>query len=131
MALRLLIGALKGAVLGGGIGYGAYAAGLSGGWNWVTYALIGFAVGLLVGRPVWSHIRQRGSTIWTPVLKGLFGVAIASGLYAAIGKGWGTFDITALGETQRLHNWTFIFGGAVGALYGGFVEADDSAPKDG
>lgn len=128
LVTRVLIGALKGAAVGGAVGYGAFAAGLSGGWNWLVYGLIGFLIGLLVGRPIWNHLRDKGSTIWTPVLKGLFGVAIATGLYAIAAKAWGTFDVELLGETRRLHDWSFVFGGGLGALYGAFVEADDS-PK--
>lgn len=128
--IRVLLGALKGSVIGGGIGYGAYAAGLTGGWNWLVYGLVGFIVGLLVGRPIWSHLRESRSTIWTPVLKGLFGVAIGTGLYAIIGKAWGTFDLELLDETRRVHDWTFVLGGGIGALYGAFVEADDAEPKE-
>ena len=127
---RLVFGVLKGAVVGGAIGYGAYAAGLDGGFNWLTYAVIGFLVGLFVGRPIWSHIRDRSSTVWTAVLKGIFGVIIGTVLYAIIGKAWGTFDVSLLDETRRVHNWQFILGGAIGALYGGFVEIDDAPPAD-
>lgn len=131
--MRLVLGLLKGAVIGGGLGYGAYAAGLDGGFNWLTYALVGFVVGLLVGRPIWSHVADSGSTIWTPVLKGIFGVIIGVGIYALVGKAWGTFDITisALEKApRRMHDWTFILGGAIGALYGAFVEVDDQPEGD-
>lgn len=132
--MRLVLGLLKGAVIGGALGYGAYAAGLGGGFNWVTYGLVGFAVGLLVGRPIWRHLKDTGSTIWTPVLKGVFGFGIGVGIYALVGKAWGTFDlaISALEpEPRRLHDWPFILGGAIGALYGAFVEVDDApAPAE-
>ncbi len=115
-------------MIGGALGYGAYAAGFGGSFNWVTYGLIGFTVGLFVGRPIWSHVRDRSSTVWTAVLKGIFGIAIGTGLYALLGKAWGTFDLELLEETRRVHNWQFVLGGAIGAIYGGFVEVDD-APK--
>lgn len=131
--MRLVLGLLKGAAIGGGLGYGAYAAGLDGGFNWLTYALVGFVVGLIAGRPIWSHLSDKGSTIWTPVLKGVFGVILGIGIYALVGKAWGTFDvsITALEkDARKLHDWPFILGGAIGALYGAFVEVDD-APEPG
>lgn len=127
--MRLVLGLLKGAVIGGGLGYGAYAAGLGGGFNWLTYAVIGFVVGLLVGRPIWSHLSDSSSTVWTPVLKGVFGALISIGIYALVGKAWGTFDLTiaALEDgPRRMHDWPFILGGGIGAIYGAFVEVDDS-----
>ena len=39
--IKLLLGLLKGAVIGGGLGYGAFAAGLDGGWLWPVYGLAG------------------------------------------------------------------------------------------
>lgn len=127
--MRLVLGLLKGALIGGGLGYGAYAAGLGGGFNWLTYALVGFVVGLLAGRPIWSHLSDSKSTVWTPVLKGIFGLVFGIIVYAIVGKAWGTFDLTisALEEAPRkLHDWTFILGGGIGALFGAFVEVDDA-----
>ncbi|HUH04099.1 MAG TPA: hypothetical protein VML75_19010 [Kofleriaceae bacterium] len=127
---RLVLGLLKGAVIGGAIGYGAFAAGMDGGFNWVTYGLIGACVGLLVGRPIWSHLFDKRSTVWVAVLKAGFGFAVACGLYAVVAKAWGSFDLTIADETRRAHDWQYVFGGIFGALYGAFVEADDAAPKE-
>lgn len=128
--LRLLIGLVKGAVLGGGIGYGAHAAGMYGGWNWLTYGVIGLAIGLLVGRPVWSHLLDKQSTVVTSVLKGVFGFGVCVGIYALVAKAWGSFDLAIADETRRMHDWPYVFGGALGALYGAFVEVDDAVPSD-
>lgn len=127
--LRLVLGLLKGAVIGGGIGYGAYAASLVGGWNWLTYGLIGAFVGLLVGRPVWRHLADKSSTIWTPVLKGIFGYGVAVGIYALVAKVWGGFEINISGTATNIINLPFALGGAIGALYGAFVEVDDADSK--
>jgi len=62
--VRLLLGLLKGAVLGAGLGFAADKVGLTG-WGYVVYGLIGFVVGLVVGRPIWSHLLDKGSTVWT------------------------------------------------------------------
>lgn len=130
--LRLVLGLVKGAILGGGIGYGAYYLGMGGGWNYVTYGLIGFVVGLFVGRPIWSHLLDKGSTVWTAVMKGIFGAGIGIGLYALVAKVIGDPKVTLLDYgTHRITDWTFIFGGAIGALFGAWIEIDDApAPKE-
>jgi hypothetical protein len=128
--LRLLLGLLKGGIIGGGVGYGAYALGLGGGFHWITYGVVGALVGLLVGRPIWSHLLDKGSTSWTAIIKGMFGFGVGVGLYALAAKVWGGFDLSLMDETRLTHDWQFVMGGAIGALYGAFVEVDDApAPK--
>ncbi len=124
--LRLLLGFIKGAVIGGGVGYGAYAAKLGGGWNWITYGIVGALVGLLVGRPIWSHLRDKRGTVWTPVLKGLFGFGVAAGIYALLAKVWGGFEINMDGGPVNVLTLNFAVGAAIGGLYGAFVEIDDA-----
>ncbi|MBT8494453.1 MAG: hypothetical protein KJO07_15460, partial [Deltaproteobacteria bacterium] len=109
--------------------YGAYAASLGGGWNWITYGLIGALVGLLVGRPIWRHLADRSSTIWTPLLKAIFGFGVAVGLYALAAKVWGGFEVQFGGGPVNVINLPFALGGAVGAIYGAFVEVDDADSK--
>jgi hypothetical protein len=129
--VRLILGVLKGTAIGVALGYGADQLGLEGGWGWVVYGLIGFAVGLLVGRPVWSHLIDRSSTVWTSVLKGLFGFGIGVGLYAIAHKAVGDPVLALAGQSRRLTDWTYLFGGLVGAIYGAWIEIDDAAPKAG
>lgn len=124
--LRLLLGLIKGGVLGGVIGYGAFAMRLHGVMNWITYGLIGVAVGFLVGKPVWAHLRAKGGTIFTPLLKAIFGFGITCGIYALVAKVWGGFDLEIAGETRRIYDWQYIMGPMVGAIYGAFVELDDA-----
>lgn len=126
--LRLLLGLLKGGVIGGAVGYGAYALGLGGAFHWITYGVVGALVGLLVGRPVWSHLLDKGSTSWTAIIKGMFGFGVGVGLYALAAKVWGGFELSLMDETRLTHDWQFIMGGAIGALYGAFVEVDDAPP---
>lgn len=131
MVGNLIFGLIKGGVIGGAVGYGAYAAGLDGGFNWVTYGLVGTLVGLLVGRPVWSHLADDKSTAVTSIIKAVFGYGVCVGLYALVAKVWGGFDfsIAALSDEPRnLSDWTFILGAAIGGLYGAWVEADDASP---
>jgi hypothetical protein len=127
--LRLILGFIKGLIIGGAVGYGAYYLGLGGIFHWMTYGLVGALVGLLVGRPVWSHLFDRSSTTWTAILKGIFGFGVGVGLYVVVDKVWGGFDLSLMGETHRLQDWQFVLGGAIGALYGAFVEIDDAPPK--
>lgn len=127
--LRLLLGLVKGLIIGGAVGYGAYYLGLGGGFHWITYGIIGALVGLLVGRPIWSHIADKQSTTWTAVLKGMFGFGIGVGLYALVAKAWGGFDLSLAEETRNIVDWQFVLGGAIGAVYGAFVELDDAPAK--
>ena len=92
--VKLLVGLLKGAVIGGAVGYGAFALGDATGFSngWLTYGVVGMLVGLLVGRPLWSLIRDKSATTWVGVLKAAFGFGIGCGLYAIIAKAWGPSD---------------------------------------
>ena len=127
--VKLLVGILKGAVIGAAVGYGAYALELTGGFHWLTYGIVGGLVGLLVGRPLWSLIADKNTTFVIGVLKGLFGFGVGVGLFAIVAKAWGGFQITLGEETRWLHDWQPILGGVIGGLYGGFVELDDSVDE--
>jgi hypothetical protein len=129
--LRLLLGLVKGAVIGAGIGYGAYSLDWGGGFHWITYGLIGAVVGLLVGRPIWSHLLDKQSTAVTSLLKSIVGFGIGCGIYALVAKAWGAFDITIAEETRVLYDWQYLFGGLLGGVYGAWVELDDAPAKPG
>ena len=87
-------------------------------------------VGLLAGKPIWKHIAERGSTAWTPILKGLFGYGVAVGLYALAAKVWGGFELHLGDISGNVVNIPFLLGGAIGGLYGAFVEVDDAEPAE-
>jgi len=56
MLFRLLIGLIKGILIGGVVGYGLAAAGLS--WGWLAYimaAVTGVLIALVAGKPIWSE----------------------------------------------------------------------------
>jgi len=129
--IKLLVGILKGAVIGGALGYGALALGEATGFDnpWVVYGLIGAIVGLFVGKPFWALIRNKESTSWIAVLKSVFGFGIGCGLYAIVAKAWGpSWEIEAIG--YDVFKWPPTLGGAIGAVYGGFVELDDAIGDD-
>jgi hypothetical protein len=126
--VKLLVGLLKGAVIGGAVGFGAVqlegATGFSS--NWLMVGLVGALVGLFAGKPLWTLLRDKNATIWVAVLKGLFGFGVGCGLYALLAKVWNpTFQIAGYRA-----QWAPFVGGVVGALYGAFVELDDSIGDD-
>jgi len=128
--IKLLVGILKGAVIGGALGYGAYALGdvpvLTN--PWVLYGLIGAIVGLFVGKPIWALIKDQNSTSWIAILKSAFGFGIGCGLYAIIAKAWNpTLEISTI---PNVFAWPPTLGGLIGAVYGGFVELDDAIGDD-
>lgn len=128
--VRLLFGAAKGAIVGGGIGYGAYVLGMTGGWGYLVYGVIGAAVGFLVGRPVWSHLLDAKSTVWTSIMKAIFGFGIGCGLFALARHAVSLPEVALLDrESRSLADWPFVFGGVVGLLYGAWVEVDDPPAK--
>lgn len=128
--IKLLVGILKGAVIGGALGYGFYALGNATGFSnpWIIYGLIGAFVGLFVGKPIWSLIRDKNSTSWISILKSAFGFGIGCGLYALVNR---VLDPElAIAGVANVFDWSPTLGGAIGAVYGGFVELDDAIGDD-
>jgi len=130
MLVALLIGLVKGGVVGAGIGYGAYAANMTGGLHWLTYGVIGAMVGLVAGKAIWSAILDKRSTIWEPVMKAIGGYVFAIIVYALVAKAWGGFDVTIADESRKIYDWQYIMGGVIGALYGMLIEADNAVPDE-
>lgn len=119
--VKLLVGLLKGAVIGAAIGYGAHAANLD--LAWLACGLTGALVGLLVGRPIWSLMRDKEATAWIGWIKMAFGFGVGVGLWAIIAKAWSP---TMMVSGYNVFGWAPSLAGAVGAAYGAFVELDDS-----
>jgi len=120
--VKLLVGLLKGAVIGAAIGYGAHAANLD--LVWLACGLTGAFVGLLVGRPIWSMIRDKNATTWISVIKAAVGFGVGVGLWAIVAKAWSPSAVMIGG--YNVLGWAPTLAGAIGAVYGGFVELDDS-----
>ena len=60
------LGILKGGLIGGALGYGAYRLGLSGSaWKYLLYGVVGLVVGLIAGRPIWRNLIDKETTVWT------------------------------------------------------------------
>jgi hypothetical protein len=133
--VKLLVGLLKGAVIGGVVGYGAVALADATGFGnaWLTYGLIGALVGLLVGKPIWSLLKDPNTTNIIAAIKAVFGFGVGCGLYALFAKVWGPEDIVfaEVGGYKVSLYWFPVLGAAIGGLYGAFVELDDSIGDDG
>ena len=121
------MGILKGAVIGAAIGYGAFALMNATGFfsPWLTYGVIGAVVGLIAGRSIWSLIRDKNATSWVGILKSAFGFGIGCGLYALVSKVWSPSGELMIAG-QNAFTWPVTIGGAIGAVWGGFVELDDA-----
>ena len=132
--LKLLVGIVKGAVIGCALGFGAHQLQKATGFGnpWLTYGLIGAVVGLFVGKPIWRLIADSSSTSWVAILKSAFGFGIGCGLYALVTR---ALDLNFEVSGYNVFTWQPTLGAAIGAVYGGFVELDDavgdgdSAPK--
>lgn len=125
--LRVLLGLVKGGIIGGAVGFGAWKLGLtSGALAFVALGLVGALVGIFGGRPPW-----RQETIWTSVLKGAFGFGIGAALYWGARKLFGDAHLafaTGLGAPDKpVVELPFLLGPLIGSLYGIFVEVDDSS----
>jgi hypothetical protein len=123
--MRLVMGLVKGGVLGFGVGLLSWRLGLAGLPAWVDMGVVGALVGILGGRPPW-----RQETIWTPLLKGVFGVVIGVGLYWVAHKVlYGArLDLAVkLGAPDRpIPDNPVVLGPLIGAIWGALVELDDS-----
>jgi hypothetical protein len=129
--IKLVVGILKGAVIGGAVGYGAFALFNATGFlnPWLTYGVIGAIVGLIAGRSIWSLIRDKNATSWVGILKSAFGFGVGCGLYALLAKVWNpSTQVMIVG--QNALTWPVTIGAAIGAIYGGFVELDDAIGDD-
>jgi len=128
--IKLVVGILKGAVIGAAVGYGAFALATATGFGspWLTYGAIGALVGLIAGRPIWSLIRDKNATTWVSILKAAFGFGVGCGLYAIIAKAWNPAALVVAG--YDIFTWPVTLGGTIGAVYGGFVELDDAIGDD-
>ena len=128
--LRVVLGLLKGAVVGGAIGWAALKLGIGGGAGaFATYAVIGALVGILCGKPPW-----RQDTIWTPAIKGIVGLGVGIGLYLLGRKVLGGLHIAlpaslGVAPERSLAEVPLLLGPVIGAVWGMLIELDDGGSK--
>lgn len=123
---RILIGLLKGVVVGGALGYLASRAGVEGGALTVGVAgLIGAVVGLICGKPLW-----RQETLWTPLLKAIVGFGVGVGITFAARKVLSGVHVPIAAIKGALElplpEVPGLLGPIVGMLYGALIELDDA-----
>ena len=124
--MRLIVGILKGVLVGGALGFAAQRLGIvSGSLSHLLFAAIGFTSGVVAGKPIW-----RQETLWTPLVKGLFGAAVVSLLCWGARAFLGSFPVPAIAaldlqEGARLGTSPVVLGPVLSILYSVFVEIDD------
>jgi hypothetical protein len=125
---RVLLGLIKGGIVGVAVGYGAQRAGLGvGGSAWLVYGAVGFLAGIVCGKPPW-----RQETMWTSIIKGVIGFGVCTGLYWVAGKTLGAMDVPGavtevlgIAGGKKLMVVPAALAPIIGVVYGVFVEVDD------
>ena len=130
--VKLLVGLIKGAVIGAGVGFGAWQLDKATGFfnSWLTFGVIGALVGLVCGQAIWALLRDTKKTNYTAIVKAVFGFGVGCGLYALVARVWGGFDLTLGEETRVFHDWQPVFAASVGGFLGAFFEIDDAIGGD-
>ncbi len=123
--MPLLMGLMKGAAIGGGLGFGYWLLGpwsQSGILAYLFFALVGFIVGFFAGIAPWKQ-----KTIYTSVFKGIFGALLFCGIYALVANLFNpTFLVRALDARPLTLGTTYVLGPILGILFAVFFEWDDS-----
>jgi len=139
---RLIVGILKGLVVGGLVGFGLFKLGFFVLPAWLAYiaaAITGILIGLVAGKPIWAKDAKIEAG-----MKAVVGALLGAGLMFVARK-WLGFQMpvdlktladanTSLGETNVLGS----FGGLavtslafVAAVLGGFYEVDNTPDAAG
>jgi len=137
MLIRLVLGLLKGLVIGGLVGFGLAKVGFaapSALFAYAAAALVGALVGLIAGKPIWAA----GGRIEAG-LKAGFGALLATGLMALARNFLGftvPFDLGSLAAANQSLNETNAHGtigglaivslALVAAVIGAFYDADNT-----
>ena len=126
--VRVILGLVKGLLVGGGVGYLLASQGLggAGALAYVACAVVGALVGVIAGRPPW-----RAETIWTPVVKALFGGVVGAGLCFVGSRFLPEVKLPSIANLHELPlRGAAFLSTAIGVLYGIFVEVDDGGTAD-
>jgi hypothetical protein len=123
--MRIIVGLIKGAVVGGGVGYGLLRLGwTSAAFAYLACAVVGALVGVVAGRAPW-----KAETIWTPALKMIVGAGIGVGLAALGLHFFPDSEVTVKPLHAALEQVPLrsgpILAPLIGVLYGAFIEWDD------
>ncbi|HRI64607.1 MAG TPA: hypothetical protein PK156_10210 [Polyangium sp.] len=134
MFARLIIGILKGLVVGGLLGFALLKLGLGlfvGGWAFAAYlsaALAGVVVGLIAGKPIWAKDAKIEAG-----MKAFVGALLGAGLMFGLTKlklPLGDAVLRAFGvmtkDPQTLATFPVTALALVASVLGGFYEADNT-----
>ncbi len=128
---RLVLGLLKGLVIGGVLGaLFFYAFGLhhvEGALAYVFAGLAALVAGVFAGQPPW----RKGAWIGS-ILKGLFGFGLGAGLYWLVQKfapGMDLKDLLRASETTTIATAPVTFMPLIAVVYATLVELDDGAEQ--
>jgi len=132
MLLRLLIGILKGLVVGGLIGFGIAKLGFAAPGALVAYLvapLVGILIGLVAGKPIWAKDAKIEAG-----MKAAVGALLATGLMYATRRwldvqlpfSFGPLGEAAPGTVGTLGGLAITSMALVAAVLGGFYEADNT-----
>lgn len=130
MGKRLLIGILKGLVIGGAIGallhFALNAAVITTGWvNYLLYAGVGALAGVFGGRAPWKP----GAWV-ASILKGVFGLVVGAILYALGSRFLPAAELPVPGSMNALLAYQPMFFAPVLAMvYAALVELDDGGEQ--
>lgn len=133
MFARLIVGILKGLVVGGLIGFGLVKLGVGlfvGGWAILAYiaaAVTGIVVGLIAGKPIWAKDAKIEAG-----MKAFVGALLGAGLMFGLGKLAlplstsvpAAFGVMTKDATLAMFPITAL--AMVAAVLGGFYEADNT-----
>jgi hypothetical protein len=128
--VRVILGIVKGGLVGAALGFAGMRLGLgSGVLAWALYGAVGLLVGIVCGKAPWRH-----ETFWTPLLKGIFGVLVCLGLTWVGRKVLGGVILPLNAQVGAppdapLTAVPLFFAPLLGVLYGIFVEIDDGDRK--
>ena len=129
---RLLIGIVKGLVVGGLLGFALVKLGLGLPGAVIAYiaaAFMGVIIGLIAGKPIWAKDAKIEAGT-----KAAVGALLAIGLMAAA-RTWLLVPLPPLGtlvpDGATLGGFAMTSLAAVAALLGGFYDADNNAAAEG
>lgn len=135
---RLIIGIIKGLVVGGLIGFGLLKLGFAVLPAWLAYiaaAITGVVIGLVAGKPIWAKDAKIEAG-----MKAVVGALLGAGLMFAARKWLTMFLPTDLlsqigvmtkSDTIRFGEFPITSLAAIAALLGGFYDADNTPEPEG
>lgn len=130
MFKRLLLGMLKGLIIGGALGallhFALGVTTVTGIGAYLLYAAVGAVAGVLSGKAPWKP----GAWV-EALLKGGFGLGLGAGLYAL--ANWlftSPVDIPQVGAGGLFASHPLLFAPALAAVYAGLVELDNTGEEE-